>query len=216
MKAIAPITASVLLAAGIFGISTANAASVSYFLNQSNNLADGTNYLKVTISDGTGGLIDFKIETLSSLNSIAGSNFGMQLFDFNTALATLPPDSAIVNLPSGWNGNVKPPTNPADGFGKFEFDVSDGGNNRLSVLTFSLNVAGDSINDYYDLSSGSAIQGNVQFAAKVVGFTTQSCTSGPCTGAFFGGGTAVPLPAAIWLFGSGMMGIAALARKNPG
>lgn len=205
---------AVLLVLGISSPIAANAASISYFLDQSNQLADGTNYLKVTISDGIGGLIDFKVETLAPLNSIASSNFGIQQFDFNTTLATLPPDSSLVNLPSGWGGNVKPPPNPADGFGKFEFEVSDGGSNRLSVLTFSVNVAGDTINDYYELSSGSATQGNVQFAAHVAGFTNQCTSVSPCTSAWFGGGTAVPLPAAIWLFGSGLLGMAAVARRK--
>jgi hypothetical protein len=223
MKPTTPTKAAtaVLLAAGIFGASATNAASVSYFLNQSNDLADGTNYLKVTISDGIGGLIDFKVETLAPLNSIAGTNFGIQVFDFNTTLAALPADASLVNLPSGWSGNVAPPPNNADGFGNFEFDVSNGGSNRLSTLTFSVNVASDSINDYYELSTKNGNttppQGYAQYAAHVAGFTTQTCTSGDCTSAWFGGGTPVPVPAAIWLFGSGLLGMAAVARrKMPG
>jgi len=189
-------------------------ASVSYFLDQSNELADGTNYLKVTISDGVGGLIDFTVDTLAPLNSIAGTNFGIQEFAFNTVLA-LPADSALVNLPTGWSGNVAPPPNAADGFGKFELDVSNGGSNRLTSLTFSVDVAGDTINDYYELSSGTAGQGNVQYAAHVAGFTDQTCSSSPtCTSGYFGGGTAVPLPAAAWLLGSGLLGIAGVARSR--
>jgi hypothetical protein len=230
MNPTTPIKAAtaVLLAAGIFGASAANAASVSYFLDQSNELADGTNYLKVTISDGSGGLINFKVETLAPLNSIADTNFGIQSFDFNTSLATPSgpnADSVIVGLPTDWSGNVSPPPNNADGFGDFEFEVSNGGSNRLSVLTFSVDVAGDSINDYYELSSNPGnspnppLQGNVQFAAHVAGFTMQSCstsTSGYCTGAYFGGGTpaAIPVPAAIWLFGSGLLGMTAVARRK--
>jgi hypothetical protein len=219
MKPTTPIKAAtaVLLAAGVFCASAANAASVSYFLDQSNlsALADGTNYLKVTISDGIGGLIDFKVETLAPLNSIADSNFGIQDFTFNTTLANPSLDSVIVNLPLGWTGDAtSPPLKQADGFGKFEFDVSNGGSNRLSTLTFSVNVASDSINDYYELSSGTAGEGNVQFAALVGGFTNQCTIAHPCTGAHFGGGTPVPVPPAIWLFGSGLLGMAVVARRK--
>lgn len=191
-------------------------ASVSYFLDQSNDLLDGPSYLKVTISDGIGGLIDFSVETLAPLNSIAGTNFGIQMFDFNTTLGTLPTDSVLVNLPAGWSGNVAPPVNTGDGFGKFEFEVSNGGSNRQTTLTFSVAVAGDTINDYYELSSGTAGQGNVQYAAHVAGYTTQSCTTGPCTSAWFGGGAPVPEADtyAMLLAGLGLIGL--MVRRKLG
>lgn len=193
-----------------FGAAPASAASASYFLDQSNDLPDETDYLKVTISDGSAGLIDFTVETLSSLSSIAGPNFGIQVFGFNTTLATLPGDSALVNLPSGWTGNVAPP-NVHDGFGQFEFEVSGGGANRQTTLSFSVDAAGDTILDYYELSSGVAGQGNVQFAARVGDFTTQSCASGPCSSAWFGGGPPVPEADtyAMLLAGLGAVGFAA-------
>jgi len=204
-------TGAALSLLAVFSTAPAFGASVSYFLDQSNDLTDGTNYLQVTISDGIGGLIDFSVETLAPLNSIAGTNFGIQAFDFNTTLATLPADSALVNLPTGWTGNVAPPPNTGDGFGQFEFEVSDGGSNRQTTLTFSVDVAGDTINDYYELSSGTAGQGNVQYAAHVAGFTTQSCISGPCTSAWFGGGAPVPEADtyAMLLAGLGLVGFAA-------
>jgi hypothetical protein len=191
-------------------VAPAHAMSVSYYLDQSNDLADGTNYLMVTISDSTtvSGQIDFKVETLAALNGIAGTNFGIQDFAFNVTLSTLPPDTALINLPTGWSGNVNPPLNAADGFGKFEFEVSNGGSNRLSVLTFSVDAAGDSIYSYYENSTGTAAQGNGPFAAHVAGFTPQSCTSGTCTSAWFG---AAPVPEAdtwaMMMAGLGLVGL---------
>lgn len=198
------------LSVSIFFAVQAEAASVSYFLDQSNALADGPNYLMVTISDGAGGLIDFKVETLAPLNSMAGSNFGIQKFGFNTTLSN-PPDASLVNLSTGWVGNSAPPPNTEDGFGTFDIEVSNGGSNRLSVLTFSINVDGDSIFNYAsELSSGTAGQGNVLFAAHVAGFDDGYGN----TSAFFGGSTLVPLPAAVWLLGSGLLGLAGIARRR--
>ena len=188
------------------GFSQAQAASVSYFLDQSNEngaLPDGVNYLQVTLDDeGAPGLINFTVITLPALNSIQGSNFGIQTFGFNTVLdPNTIPDSALTNLPTGWGGNVIPPPNTIDGFGMFDLSVSDTGSNRLTTLTFSVNFAGDGINDYIDLSQGTAGEGNVFFAAHVAGFDA----GGGITSAFFGGSTAVPLPAAVWLFTSGLL-----------
>jgi hypothetical protein len=181
---------------------------VSYFLDQSNDdLPDGTNYLQVTVSDGLAGLIDFTVETLAPLNAIAVSatKYGIDKFRFNTTLAT-PPITAFTNLPSGWTGGAAPPPISGDGFGDFELAV-DGG--RLTTLTFSLDAAGDSIFDYAELSTGGGKEGHVFFTAHVGGFTEQTCegTSGPggtCKSAYFGGTTMVPIPAAVWLFGSAL------------
>lgn len=64
--------------------SQANAASISFFLNQSNAtsvLPNGVNYAQVTISDNTTvvGDIDFDVQIIASAFT-AGSNFGMQTF----------------------------------------------------------------------------------------------------------------------------------------
>ena len=187
--------APAVLALGIVA-APAQAASVSYFLDQSNDLPDGTNYLAVFLTEGFSA-IDFNVSTLEPLNNIAGSNFGIQDFGFNTTYAGTITAGDFSNLPDGWSVSIA-----QDGFGKFEFAVSDGGNSRTDQLSFSINVAGNTINDYY------------QYAAHVAGFTTQSCTSGPCTSAWFGVGTPVPVPAAAWLFGSGLLGLIGVARRQ--
>src|SRR5690606_1365996 len=78
------------------------AASVSYFLDQSNALPDGTDYLQVTIADGVAGAIDFTIDTLAPLADIAGSNFGIQTFGFNIGDFGLD-SSNLANLADGWS-----------------------------------------------------------------------------------------------------------------
>lgn len=186
----------------------ASAATVSYYLDQSNVsvLPDGTNYLKVTISDSTtiSGNIDFKVETLAPLNSIATSGFGIDQFGFNTN-NTLTGSNFV--LPSAWtyagSGNM-------DGFGLFTLRAdTNGAGNRLSTLNFSImGITGDTVNDYVMLSSNNAGQGNTFFAAHVAGFDAGSGV----TSAFFGGSAPVPLPATIWLFGSGLLGLVGITR----
>lgn len=188
----------------------ASAATVSYYLDQSNVsvLPDGTDYLKVTISDSTtvAGNIDFKVETLAALNNISGtSGFGIDQFGFNTN-NTLSGSNFV--LPTHWtyagSGNM-------DGFGLFNLRTdTNGANNRLATLNFSITgISGDTIMDYVMMSSGNAGQGNTYFAAHVAGFNISGTTS-----AYFAGSTPVPLPAAAWLFGSGLLGLAGIARRK--
>lgn len=207
---------SALLCAGLGFASGANAASVSYWLDQSNALADGVNYLRVTIDDeGMAGFVNFTVEIQPALGSLAGTNFGIQEFGYNimTPPGVLPPDSSTSPgswiLPTGWSANAAPPTNAEDGFGQFDAAVTSSGSNRLTTLGFSL-LSNNSLADFLELSSGNAGQGNVYFAAHVAGFDTGTGT----TSAYFGGLTAVPLPAAFLLFGSGLLGLAGFYRRK--
>lgn len=187
-----------------------HAATISYFLDQSNitALPDGSNYLKVTISDSTtvAGNIDFKIETLAPLTSIATGGFGIDQFGFNTT-QTVTGGNFV--LPSNWSfigqGNM-------DGFGKFELRTDTNGSaNRVPTLNFSITgITGDTLLDYVMLSTGNAGQGNEFFAAHVAGFNADGVTS-----AYFAGSTPVPLPAAMWLFGSGVLIFLGVMRHKP-
>ncbi len=186
--------AAVLLASG-----AVNAASVSYYLDQSNTEGtwpDGVNYLQVTISDSIAnpGDIEFLVTPLTSLTSTAGSNFGIQRFGFNTGGAGNALTAANVIDPVGWStssGNL-------DGFGSFEVSESGTGSNRQNPLFFRITgIGGDSPADYAVAGSGGA-QGTYFFAAHVAGMDV-----GPGS-AFFGGNAVVPVPAAAWLFGSAL------------
>ena len=189
------------------------AASVSYYLDQSNEntfLPDGTNYLKVTISD-VGDDIAFLVETLPPLSGNAGTNYGIQGFGFNTSQTLT--SSNFLGLPSsGWNVNLGM---NLDGFGNFNFVEKGTGDTRVDPLPFSITgIIGDSPTDYVQTSTGTAGQGNVFFAAHVAGFNDVDPGTGVITSAYFGGSTAVPLPAAAWLFGSGLLGLGALVRRR--
>jgi hypothetical protein len=233
MKSTTPIKAAtaVLMAAGLFGASAANAASVSYFLDQSNTtppLNDGVNYLVVTLDNnlasptfGYDNLITFTVSTVPGAFT-EDVNFGIQSFGFNNpgSVGGLPAGSLATgdfyNLPIGWTTDGPPPSNQ-DGFGQFDWLVSNGGSNREDPLVFSIDLDGDVFDDYFGPSSGNAGEGNAWFAAHVAGFTVDGST---VTSAFFGGGdenfppNAVPLPAAVWLFGSGLLGMIGIARRR--
>lgn len=195
-------------AALVLGVAgTANAASVSYYMDQSNtegSWPDGVNYLQVTIFDSIAnpGDIEFLVTPLASLTVSAGANFGIQAFGFNSTQTLT---AANIVDPAGWStgsGNL-------DGFGAYQLRESGTGSNRQNPLAFRITgISGDLVTDYAVAGSGGA-QGTYYFAAHVAGMTPV----GGETSAYFGGNVVVPVPAAAWLFGSAV-GLLAMARRK--
>lgn len=196
-KNTAALAVASLLATGM--VTSAHAASVSYFLDQSNALANGMNYLKVTIdNNGDPGKINFTVDALNSALT-PGSNYGTQLFAFNGPSLS----GAVLDLPSGWSYDG---SKNISEFGAFLNVISGAGNSRQDPLTFSISgIGGDTIASY---AAGNA--GGEFFAAHVAGFTNFGMT----TSAYFAGSTPVPVPAALWLFGSGLLGLIGVARRK--
>lgn len=186
----------------------ANAASVSYYLDQSNDLPNGTNYLQVTIADGAGGDIDFTVEVLTAAYPTPLSNFGMQEFYFNYDQSLDVDMADIINLdPASWDINED--KNAGGGFGKFNLQAKGSGSSRTELLTFSITgVVGDTVNSY---AIGDADESGLFFAAHVAGY--DDGTSGNTSGKF-AGATLVPVPAAVWLFGSAMGLLGWVGRKQ--
>jgi hypothetical protein len=197
------------LLTGLFMASGSQAASVSYYLDQSNKLSDGINYLKVTIADGAEGSVDFTVEALQPLLDLAGDNFGIQKFGFNILGGVAAEADDVADLPENWRA------------------LKGKGKNRQDPLTFSIDgVDFDTIMSYIDLSTGRSPQGFSLFAAKVSGFNFGNCNGsddkdkkgpsgldgGKCThSAYFGGVTqvnGVPAPPAVWLLGTAIAGLA--------
>jgi hypothetical protein len=228
----------------MLGAGSLQAASVSYDLTQTNdttgNISNGTPYVRVTIDD-IGGKINFNVTILNSiLTANAGTNFGLQIFGFNASDSLGLTAGNITGQPTGWLATVEcssPSPMPSglnlDGLGLFDAKVSDGGSSRVDpTLSFSIDTG--NIADYELLSSNGSM-----FAARIAGFEdlnplppaddpydgTGSCydTTGQgdftpecniLTSVWVGGGTVVPVPAAVWLFGSGLLGLIGVARRK--
>jgi len=208
------ITAIKLFTVFLFASAQVNAASVSYFLDQSNDLADGTNYAKVTISDSIGhaGDIEFAVEVLTGAFPTPLSNFGMQSFYFNADDGLAVSAANLVDINPSWSVNTD--KNPGGGFGKFDFEVAGNGSNRTELLTFRISdVTGDTIDSYALNSVLQDEEGTpgVYFAAHIADY--DSVVSGNTSGKF-GGSSVVPIPAAVWLFASGLGFLGWRGRKT--
>lgn len=210
------------------GTGVASANTVNYILDQSNVLGDGVDYISVMISDDTEGQLDFVVTTLSPLSGQSEENYGIQAFGLNfldgLVGAERPAKNAETDLqfilPDGWSVQYNKQMSEA---GKFDVRLFGTGSTRQDPLEFS--VTGLTLED---LVAG--------FAAHVAGFAIQPGECGPpmeveggriieggcgeliSSGFFYGGRLVappeVPLPPAVWLLISGLLGLAGIARRK--
>lgn len=213
---------AMVLASGLLAASQANA--VSYYLDQSNDLPDGTNYATVEIETLLDGRIQFTVDALDP-PFIPDTNFGIQAFGFNVddnftdpngpTLTDIANNITVLNDPDNkWK--VKIGQNNSE-FGVYDESTSGTGSTRKDPLVFTIDMAGDTVSTYAQSN------GTSWFSAHIAGFSSTPCSSdsGTCTSAWFSGGgdattppQAVPVPAAAWLFGTGLLGLAGVARRK--
>ncbi len=198
---------------------TAQASTVTYALTLSNTsssgLIDGPTYATVSIADsGTPGSVIFTVAPNMSVLTPGTGTFGISSFGFNS---TMNLSSATYFFGTGTSSNAKWRTAGSgreDGFGLFQYRVDTKSNKYAqNPLTFTISgIAGLTATDFAVASTGTATagEGNVDFAAHVVNYSVNGTTN---TG-YVGGPAPVPLPGAVWLFGSGLMGLVGIARRR--
>lgn len=221
------IAAGLLVGLGVAAPS--QAASISYFLDQSDKMADGINYLQVTIDDeGDPGEINFTVSILQPLLDVASDGrFGITKFAFNAlpGITVKKKNIDFSNLNKTWTHGKN---QDMAGFGRYDnrLRTTSAKSPVSTTITFSVfGVDLDTISSYIELAQNS-IEGPSFFSARVTGLdlpcvqpTSRSGTrSGSCkpTDAFFGGVQAVPAPPAVWLLGTAVAAVAVRRfRKRP-
>jgi hypothetical protein len=203
----------------------APAASLTYFLTDSNALPDGPAYLAVTIADGVGddsGDIIFTVDANESLfcsGGCFGDNFGIQTFGFNSVPVLT---AANLELPDDWVAGFG--GGSLSEFGKSDIKIKGKGSSRQDPLVFHIVGIEDDTIESYGLGFNNEGDATAWFAAHVAGFNpVERCgeSSMACDSAWFGGGdggyppgSVVPVPAAAWLFGSGLLGMVGVAMRS--
>lgn len=193
------------------------ASPVTYLMNQTNStsLADGVNYLKVVIDDSITNAYTFTVTFENGLISLGTPKidsfaFNTNNFVFNSSVSAITkPDSTAFAIGESW---VYSNNQVMDGFGKFDALVSTSpSTGSTSGIKFTVTGTGLDFTSNAANCSASA-QGCYSFAAHV------KYGAGAGQGSnFFGGDaipTPVPVPTAAWLLGSGLIGLAGIARRK--
>ena len=190
------------LLCGLFLFAGQQAYANTYFLNQSNTLDDGVNYAQVDVLE-TAGNLNFTVTALEPTNW-KFSNFYFNLGGSTGAIT-------LTGLPSGWNADTD--QNVSE-FGVFSDGAKGRGNSLQSVFSFTadgtntLSFANLLAND-----EGWIFAAHVQCQSKVnspcnsVDGETSHHIAGPDI-------SPIPIPGAIWLFGTALMGFISMSSRR--
>ena len=190
------------LLCGLFVFAGQQAYANTYFLNQSNTLADGFNYAQVDVLENAGNL-NFTVTALEPTNW-KFSNFYFNLGGSTGAIT-------LTGLPTGWNADTD--QNVSE-FGVF----SDGarGTGRSLQSVFSFTADGTNTLSFANLlanDDGWIFAAHVQCQNKrnnpcsAVGDETSHHIAGPEI-------SPIPIPGAVWLFGTALMGFISMSSRR--
>jgi hypothetical protein len=180
--------ANAILVASTFGVTGISNASMYYL--ESNNLSQPGNLASVTLTDN-GANVDITVAALLPSIEVAGLGFNLS-GNHDTITCSSLPNQYSCNVGSftyDGSGNYTDEADPKN------FSV----NNRLPSFSFTL----EGFNEADFIAN--IPQGHL--------FATHVSLDDGSTG-FAYGGTVVPVPAAVWLFGSGLIGLVGLARRK--
>lgn len=180
-----------LLALFVVAGTPAQAAMVSYMLDQSSTSAGTDDYVKLTLSDDTRGQLVIQVESLVG-DSSADGYADIKSLSLNVTDEAL--DIRSIVLPDAWKARRG---NKHD---EFNIQLFALGNARLDSLAFT--IPGLTLADVEPAFSlqlwGIVASGNTDFTGSSQVFSPV--------------GSTVPVPAAVWLFGSGLLGLLSVAR----
>jgi hypothetical protein len=203
-----------LLSALVFATAPAKAATLSFFCITNNNAGDcaiGESQLTVNVLDAGGGLVLFHFKNMAGGNA---SSITDVYFDDGSLLAlasvtngpgvSFSQYASPPNLP-GWN-NISPPFQTTAGF------LAD---SNPPVQPNGVNP-GEWLKIYFSLQSGGTFNdvinelgdGRLRIGIHVQGFSSSGSES------FVNLSAPVPVPAAVWLFGSGLVSLAVIGRRK--
>jgi hypothetical protein len=190
------------LLCSLFVFTGQQAYANTYFLNQSNTLTDGVNYAQVDVLEN-GGNLNF---TVSALNP---TNWKFSNFYFNLGGAT--GDVTLTGLPSGWSADTDLNVST---FGLFSDGTRGTGSNLHSIFSFTadgtnpLSFANLIANgEGWLFAAHSQCQDKRDNPCSAVDGLTSHQIAGP-------GVSPVPIPGAIWLFGTALMGFISMSNRR--
>lgn len=206
-----------------FGAANASADTLNYLLNTANLLGFTGPYVELTVNrtDGTHATITFESLTNGGHTYLMGAS-GSVGVNVNGAFSL----GAVTGSNSLSGFTAGPYTNGGSGneagFGSFNQRITSFGGWTHSSTDISFSITATGLNSWSSAGQVLTANNKEQFAAIHVFPCTPNGANG-CTDAspgaqsitgFASGASVVPIPAAGWLFGSGLIGLVAVVRRR--